>query len=75
MIRKHSCPICEKDFDARAADPDSYYPFCSDRCKKVDFFRWWDGRYTVVQDITDESMIENLLEENPEAFGDSEFEG
>ncbi|MFM8474684.1 MAG: DNA gyrase inhibitor YacG [Planctomycetaceae bacterium] len=20
-------------------------PFCSRRCRQVDFFRWWDGRY------------------------------
>jgi hypothetical protein len=49
VIKSPTCPVCgkpvEQSTDSRA------FPFCSDRCRKVDFFRWWDGRYAVVEDL------------------------
>lgn len=42
MIQPTLCPICQKP----ATDP-SKTPFCTDRCRKIDFFRWWDGRYAI----------------------------
>ena len=42
MIKQITCPICHKPaIDSKKS------PFCSDRCRKIDFFRWWDGRYTI----------------------------
>ena len=35
------CPEC------RRPSVREHYPFCSDRCRRIDFFRWWDGRYSV----------------------------
>lgn len=56
MISSMTCPVCGKPVgtstDSTAA------PFCSDRCRKIDFFRWWDGQYAIVEnlpaDMTDE---------------------
>ena len=36
-----TCPICQKDTDAK------YRPFCSKRCADVDLGRWLNGTYSV----------------------------
>ena len=36
------CPICEKQFDPAAT---LAMPFCSDRCKNVDFGAWATESY------------------------------
>ena len=38
------CPICEKPA-ARQGNP--FRPFCSERCKLIDFGNWVDGNYRV----------------------------
>ena len=53
MSKPVLCPICQK----LAAEP-SKTPFCSDRCRKIDFFRWWDGRYAICQSQTEDSAGE-----------------
>lgn len=50
MIKPPTCPVCGKLVEQPATSRD--FPFCSDRCRKVDFFRWWDGRYAVVDDLS-----------------------
>jgi len=40
------CPICLKP----ATDP-AKSPFCTERCRKIDFFRWWEGRYAINQPL------------------------
>lgn len=49
MIQPLTCPVCGKTPDP-AADLKAS-PFCSERCRKVDFFRWWDGRYAIVEEL------------------------
>ena len=51
MIRPQTCPICRKPLDADAAQQSSVYPFCSERCRQVDLFRWADGKYAIVEPI------------------------
>ncbi len=51
MIRLPECPVCLKSVPP-ATDPASQFaPFCSRRCKEVDFFRWCDGRYAIVEPL------------------------
>ncbi len=35
------CPVCSK-----LSTPE-FYPFCSDRCAKVDLHRWLAGSYSI----------------------------
>lgn len=49
MIQPLTCPVCGKTPDPETATQTS--PFCSDRCRRVDFFRWWDGRYSIVEEL------------------------
>ena len=68
MIQPLTCPVCSKPVDpseSKAA------PFCSDRCRKVDFMRWWDGRYAIVEDLSNnpaaldklDPSLDDLLDE------------
>ena len=39
------CPICKKPASRGADNP--FRPFCSERCKLIDFGNWADGNYSV----------------------------
>ena len=43
-----TCPICQKESDAR------YRPFCSRRCADVDLGKWLTGRYALPVPASDE---------------------
>ena len=64
MIRAQSCPVCGKDIPAGSANRSSYFPFCCERCQRIDFFRWSEGKYAIVEPL-DPNFIE------PEAEIDS----
>lgn len=51
MIRRQNCPICEQQLPVDAAANLNSFPFCSDRCRQVDFFRWSEGKYAIVEDL------------------------
>lgn len=38
------CPICQKPAEPR---DNPFRPFCSERCKLIDFGNWADGNYSV----------------------------
>ena len=46
------------------------FPFCSERCKKVDLFRWFDGRYAVVEDV--DPMVAEFMKNDPDIIVQSE---
>ena len=54
MITPIRCPICDKPTSKTDPSLQAHFPFCSDRCRKVDFHRWFDGRYAVVEDVDPE---------------------
>lgn len=56
MIRPISCPICKKPLTGLTPDAASFAPFCSARCRQIDFFRWSDGKYKIVEQI-DPSLL------------------
>jgi hypothetical protein len=43
------CPICKKPVTDDDPPPgqQSYFPFCSERCKLVDLGRWMNGKYQI----------------------------
>ena len=47
IIMKSNCINCQKKIDKQ----DKYFPFCSDKCSKIDLFRWLDNRYIISKDI------------------------
>ena len=55
MIRPQTCPICEKELIASGAPPE-WFPFCSQRCREVDLYRWSLGKYAIVEPLDPEQM-------------------
>lgn len=56
-----SCPICEKDTDAK------YRPFCSKRCADIDLGKWLSEGYVISGSDSDEEdgMSSDLLPSEP----------
>jgi endogenous inhibitor of DNA gyrase (YacG/DUF329 family) len=52
MIKLPTCPICDKVLVGDAARASDFLPFCSERCRRVDFFRWFEGRYAIEEPLT-----------------------
>ncbi len=62
VIQQMTCPICKKPLDNESTDSKSFRPFCSDRCRKVDFHRWWDGKYAIVEDLDPDAIHPDVLD-------------
>ncbi|MGQ9605247.1 MAG: DNA gyrase inhibitor YacG [Thermogutta sp.] len=43
-VRKFRCPICGKQFSPPQS---SALPFCSERCRTIDLYRWLKEEYTL----------------------------
>ncbi len=56
MIRPQTCPICEKELAADAGLNSPLFPFCSQRCKDVDLYRWGEGKYQIVEPLKPEHL-------------------
>ena len=59
------CPRCGKEIEYEGNE---FRPFCSERCKLIDFGSWADERYAIPtesSEISDEDIaaIEKALEE------------
>lgn len=52
MIKLPQCPICNKAIAGEVArEAANSLPFCSERCRNVDLFRWFDGKYTIEEPL------------------------
>jgi endogenous inhibitor of DNA gyrase (YacG/DUF329 family) len=49
------CPICKSPVEGPAKN--SWFPFCSNRCKVVDLSKWLNNEYTVPAVEVDEMDI------------------
>jgi hypothetical protein len=53
------------------------YPFCSPRCRLVDFNRWCTGEYKVVENLQPWEFPEDLLDQvekqPPQGYPDQEY--
>ena len=58
--KKHSkvphCPTCRAL--VRIGDED--FPFCSDRCRKIDLGKWAMGAYKISSPVLDPEVLEDL---------------
>ncbi len=53
------CPSCKKL--VTSADED--FPFCSDRCRRIDLGKWASGDYKITSPILDPDLLEDLERE------------
>jgi uncharacterized protein len=58
MIRRLTCPICEKELPFEIDGNSPLFPFCSRRCKLADLHRWFNGEYAVVEELSIETLVE-----------------
>ncbi len=56
-FRKMRCPTCRKP--VLRAEPE--FPFCSERCRRMDLGKWASGAYVVSTQVLDsEALAEDL---------------
>jgi endogenous inhibitor of DNA gyrase (YacG/DUF329 family) len=53
------CPTCKTIVTTTDAD----FPFCSDRCRRIDLGKWASGDYVITAPINDPDVLEDLLRE------------
>lgn len=52
------CPTCRNLVTDTAED----FPFCSDRCRKIDLGKWASGGYRISSPVLDPEVLEGLGE-------------
>lgn len=62
------CPTCQTLVTARGED----YPFCSDRCRKIDLGKWASGVYRISSPVLDPEVLEDLKGLTPGSRHDEE---
>jgi uncharacterized protein len=60
MSKALFCPTCRKI--VLATDED--FPFCSDRCRRIDLGKWASGDYKISSPIQDPDLLEELARSN-----------
>ena len=55
-LKSLRCPTCRKLVLATDAD----FPFCSDRCRRIDLGKWASGDYRISSPILDPDLLEDL---------------
>jgi len=60
------CPAC--GMLVRFNDED--FPFCSDRCRKIDIGKWASGVYKISSPVLDPEVLEDLGGLDPHHSGD-----
>jgi endogenous inhibitor of DNA gyrase (YacG/DUF329 family) len=54
--KTYRCPTCGMLVQMKDED----YPFCSDRCRKIDLGKWAMGVYKISSPILDPEVLEDL---------------
>jgi uncharacterized protein len=54
------CPTCRTLVLAGTED----YPFCSDRCRRIDLGKWASGDYKISTPVQDPDLLEELARSN-----------
>ena len=60
MIRRLTCPICDKELPLEVDGGSPLFPFCCVRCKQVDLQRWFSGEYSITENLTPDKLFEHL---------------
>jgi endogenous inhibitor of DNA gyrase (YacG/DUF329 family) len=66
-VKTLRCPSCSALVTVNAED----FPFCSDRCRKIDLGKWASGVYKISSPILDPEVLEDLGGLGPHRRDDS----
>ena len=47
--------------------PDSYKPFCSERCRLADLGKWLDGAYRIGAPVSEEDLDQGIVPDDGDA--------
>lgn len=50
----NTCPICKQPVGADSPT----FPFCCDRCRKIDLGKWLDGKYLISRPVEESDLDE-----------------
>ena len=64
MIKPLTCPVCKQTLPPQVTQSSATFPFCSSRCQSVDLYRWSEGKYAIVEDLSQrpDALLEHLEE-------------
>jgi endogenous inhibitor of DNA gyrase (YacG/DUF329 family) len=65
MIRPATCPICHQQLVQPDGSMPATDPFCSKRCQQADLYRWFSGKYAIVEDLSPEQLSQEMINELP----------
>jgi len=61
-LRKLRCPTCRQTVLRANAE----FPFCSERCRRIDLGKWASGAYVVSTPVLDPDEVEGLPSPSPD---------
>lgn len=65
------CPTCR----TLVTEKDEDFPFCSDRCRKIDLGKWASGAYRISSPVLDPEVLEGIdMERRPREDDEHESE-
>ncbi len=59
-VKTLRCPTCRNIVIAGSEN----FPFCSDRCRRIDLGKWASGDYKVSSPVQDPDLLEELARSN-----------
>ena len=60
-IKPLKCPTCGALVKSSGED----FPFCTDRCRRIDLGKWAMGAYKISSPVLDPDLLEDLEEPHP----------
>ena len=63
MVSLPTCPLCKAAMPATSATDSEFFPFCGERCRNVDLFRWGEGKYAIVEPLSPDQLAEHFEDE------------
>jgi len=64
---RRKCPSCERVVEVKP--PDSFRPFCSERCRLADLGKWLDGAYRIGAPVTEEDLDQGQTLDDTDSEG------
>jgi endogenous inhibitor of DNA gyrase (YacG/DUF329 family) len=62
---RRKCPSCGRLVEVRP--PDSFRPFCSERCRSADLGKWLDGSYRVSMPASEEDLDQGVAADDTDS--------
>jgi endogenous inhibitor of DNA gyrase (YacG/DUF329 family) len=68
---RRKCPTCGRAITVEA--PDTFRPFCSERCRTADLGKWLDGAYRIGSPVSEEDLDQSATPRDADDGEDDRF--